>query len=479
MPSLPVPETPAQPLPESGLVCDLPERLPESQISILIVGGGVAGLFAALECWRKGHNVRIIERSPSRSVSGDGFSISTSAIRALQKWPQMAEENERISYEPWVSWHKITGEMISGPAPFQLNQSKNPDQKDLEEKPVPKVYRHSRPKMHKMLCDQLERVGIIVEYGKQVVEYYEDADLVIAADGVGGKSSRITLGREVPARPIGYSIYRASYPLDQALCDLILDEKLPVMENGMPSSQIWLGEDVHAVFGRSADEMTWYLTYPNHEQGKESWSHWVEPETVLKTTAIIKGWPKFANRLIQATPKGRIHDFKLMWREPQPCWTSAGGRVVQIGDAAHTFHPSSGQGATQGMEDAVSIAACLQMAGKDNIPWATRVHNKLRFERVSCLQLLGVVNQEIRHRSVNAQPSQTKPIGLLGAWIWEHDPEQYAIENYDKAMKHLADGCSFQNNNTPHGYSYRPWTLDELLSDKEMGKKIVLEGDWE
>lgn len=68
-----------------------------------------------------------------------------------------------------------------------------------------------------------------------------------------------------------------------------------------------------------------------------------------------------------------------MWREPQPCWASSTGRIIQIGDAAHTFLPSSGNGATQGMEDAISLAACLQIAGKDNVPWATRVHNKLRF----------------------------------------------------------------------------------------------------
>lgn len=99
---------------------------------------------------------------------------------------------------------------------------------------------------------------------------------------------------------------------------------------------------------------------------------------MLQTTATIDGWPDFANLLIKATAKDQIHDFKLMWREPQPCWVSPGGRVVQIGDAAHSFLPSSGNGATQGMEDAVSLAACLRLAGKDNVPWATRVHNKLR-----------------------------------------------------------------------------------------------------
>lgn len=56
---------------------------------------------------------------------------------------------------------------------------------------------------------------------------------------------------------------------------------------------------------------------------------------------------------------------------------------MQIGDAAHSFLPSSGNGATQGMEDAVSLAACLQIAGKENVPWATRVHNKLRLVAIS------------------------------------------------------------------------------------------------
>lgn len=116
----------------------------------------------------------------------------------------------------------------------------------------------------------------------------------------------------------------------------------------------------------------------NRGSSAESWSNLADPETVLETTATIEGWPDYANRLIKATNKDQVHDFKLMWRDHQPCWVSPKGRVVQIGDAAHTFLPSSGHGATQGMEDAVSLATCLQLAGKDNVPMATRVHNKLR-----------------------------------------------------------------------------------------------------
>ncbi|KAJ5125332.1 hypothetical protein N7526_007509 [Penicillium atrosanguineum] len=470
----------------------LPERKPASGITVLIIGAGVGGLLACLECWRQGHDVRIVERSASRMQSGDGFTIGSSALRAFRNWPEMEDEEDRIAMNMWVSWHKINGEKISGPGPFELHAG---NVKDDTVEP-PKVHRHSRPKFHKMLSKQVERTGTTIEYGKRVKSYFEniqtnkagiilddgniiEADVVIAADGVGSKSSQVTMGHEIRARPTGYSIYRAAFPVELALSDPVVAERFQVLENGKFVAEMWMGDGVHAMFARSEDEMSWALNYPDREVGIESWSALVDPKTVLKTTANIPGWADVADRVIKATPKEHLHDFKLMWREPQPCWTSSGGRVVQIGDAAHTFLPSSGNGGTQAIEDAISLAACLHIAGKDNTPWATRVHNKLRFERVACLQKLGVVNHELRNRSSNADVSQTMPVGLLGSWIWSHDPERYAIDNYGKVLAHLKNGTPFQSTNIPPGHVYKPWTIDELLQAKESGKEIELDGDWD
>jgi 2-polyprenyl-6-methoxyphenol hydroxylase-like FAD-dependent oxidoreductase len=194
----------------------------------------------------------------------------------------------------------------------------------------------------------------------------------------------------------------------------------------------------------------------------------------------VPGWPEVADRVIKATPPDQLVDWKLMWRNPQPNWKSPAGRVIQLGDAAHTFLPTSGNGGTQAIEDAVSLAACLDIAGKDNVPSAVRVHNLLRFERVSCLQAFGVVNQQKVNTQFDDKSGDGKQMRVhLGRWIVEHDPEQYAYRNYDQALKHLVDGAPFQNTNTPPGHVYRPWTIDGLLEAQKRGEQTVLDGDWD
>jgi flavin-dependent dehydrogenase len=82
----------------------------------------------------------------------------------------MAEENAKIADSPWVSFHKLNGERISGPEPLEFKPSL--DSKGQYEAPK-RVYRYSRPAFHKMISDQAERTGVFVEYDKRVTGYYE------------------------------------------------------------------------------------------------------------------------------------------------------------------------------------------------------------------------------------------------------------------------------------------------------------------
>jgi heterodisulfide reductase subunit A-like polyferredoxin len=61
----------------------LPEQSAPSGISVVIVGAGVAGLMASLECWRKGHEVRIIEKSATRILSGKQTTLSCHNVHNL------------------------------------------------------------------------------------------------------------------------------------------------------------------------------------------------------------------------------------------------------------------------------------------------------------------------------------------------------------------------------------------------------------
>lgn len=44
---------------------------PKTGIDVVIVGTGLAGLTAAIECTRKGHNVRVLERSHTINTQGE------------------------------------------------------------------------------------------------------------------------------------------------------------------------------------------------------------------------------------------------------------------------------------------------------------------------------------------------------------------------------------------------------------------------
>jgi 2-polyprenyl-6-methoxyphenol hydroxylase-like FAD-dependent oxidoreductase len=91
-----------------------------------------------------------------------------------------------------------------------------------------------------------------------------------------------------------------------------------------------------------------------------------------------KPWAPVFKDLVKCTPKNTIVNFELLWRDPQPTYSSAGGRVLQIGDSAHSYLPASSNGATQAIEDAISIASCLQIAGKKHIPEAVKAHVRFR-----------------------------------------------------------------------------------------------------
>ncbi|GJN71741.1 hypothetical protein PLICBS_005809 [Purpureocillium lilacinum] len=452
-------------------------------ISVLVVGSGIGGLSAARELWRIGCDVTVLERQPSEVLTGDSFTIGPSARRSLSRFPRLEREVDALSWDPVMHMRDLGGRLVRGP----MERTDMLSARAKAAMPGGKLSRQSRPRLYVAMLEHLRRVGVPVEHGAEVREYFEDencgragvvlgdgsrreADLVIAADGVHGRSWELVLGEEVPARPSGDAMFRVSYPFGGGLQDPVIDAEYPLLEGDRPQVNGYIGPDIQLFIARTHDEISWSLAHKDDGRARESWDHHPPVEKVLELLENHKELPEAVRRVIRATPEGTLVDYRIMWRDPQRTWTSPAGRVLQLGDAAHTFHPSSGNGGTQAVEDAVSIAKCLSIAGKGGVEWATRVSNLLRFERVSCLQAFGIYNQ--------ASKKKGGALGELGHWIIAHDPEAYAAEKYEEALSHLQHGTPFISTNTPPGMVYAPWSIDTLVDEHENGAVTVLGGDW-
>ncbi|KAF3759960.1 hypothetical protein M406DRAFT_297286 [Cryphonectria parasitica EP155] len=472
-------------------------RHPLTGINVLIVGAGPVGLFTALECWRKGHTVvGVLERSPTPSAAGDSFTVLGAYIE--RSWPALFRSFEQDSVDLLISYHKITGEKVAGPEQFHLKEIAN-GRLDDDGTPGPsRLYRINRPLLAASMLAQAQELGIQVSFGKRVVDYFEEeekagvifedgsrqsADVVVSADGVGTKSHKLISGHEVRAMNSAHSIFRAAYPIEHVTADPELAERFPLLDNGYGHFEQWRGENLVIGVARFPKEMQWYITHKDTVgTSKESWHNFVTGEQVATFLSNFPEIPDVLKKLVRTAPKDSVVDWQLLWRDPQPTWSSPLGRVVQAGDSAHTFVPSSGSGVNQGLEDAISIATCLQLGGgtiKTGM-WA-KVHNKLRFERVSCCQLMGFINQSHFLKpewgtNVLADPKNYRP--EYGWWVLRHNPERYAYVNYGNAFRNLVDGTPFQNTNIPPGYVYKPWTLKDIYDTLAEGKKLKFDGDW-
>ncbi|KAI0143715.1 FAD/NAD(P)-binding domain-containing protein [Xylariaceae sp. FL1272] len=479
---------------------------PPTGIDVLIVGTGLAGLTASIECIRKGHNVRVLERNDNINTAGDMYFMGHSAIQFFKHWPELLQEYEQISMrDAWLETFKHSGERMIAP----MRVSDRLRAAGVDPKMPPGRF-EMRPLIYGMFVRQVEKLGVQVQFGKKVVDYQEDAarkkgivvtdkgetieaDIVIAADGVGSKSQRL-VGGQVRARSSGRAMWRAAFPSTQ------LDQNPTVRDffghmlggnNDEPVIRTFMGPGMYALTLIRPGTCVWIMNHDVTGNEEESWTHTVESGEVLKD--IDKGlgpnepWASIFKELVKLTPPKTILNFELFWRNPQPSWSSPGGRVIQIGDAAHSFLPSSGNGATQAIEDAVSLASCLQIGGKENIPVSVQTHIRFRFIRCACAQKLGFANAELlqdtdwskaKFDPKHAQPRHPK-------WVWQHDPESYSYENYHSMAETVNQGVPFDKvhgipPNYPPGYRYKPWSIDQIMEDIRNGKSVDLgEGNWD
>ncbi|KAI1171109.1 hypothetical protein F4777DRAFT_71132 [Nemania sp. FL0916] len=453
----------------SGPASAAPEG--SSGIRVLVVGCGYGGIAAAIECHRKGHTVVVFEKNPEIGGQGDTLGISQNGALPIYRWDN-GKVHEQASH---IVCNYTTHNILTHQGEFLLSHG-------MKGYSAGSGYTARRGDMMRVMFEYLLKLGIEYHTNAEVREYFETedsagivvngrrwvADAVICADGVHSKGRHFVLGQPDLPRSSGYAIYRAWFVPEPSL-----KENAATAWMAGPSDEDtvvnFIGPNAHTLIAtvKRNQGITWVLTHEDKYDIEESWTQPGSLEDVLK---VVEGWDPRIAAVYRATPRDHIIDHKLLYRDPLPTWTSPGGRVLLIGDAAHSYVPTSAQGATQAIEDAATVAITLELAGKGQVPLALRVVEKMRYERCTLAQKMGIETREQwlqtdweevkKNPSVLAQP---RP-----AWLMNHDPQEYAYEEFEAAAHAVMTGGPYRARNAPEDHSnYRTTDFENERLGKE------------
>ena len=314
----------------------------QSRLDVIVVGGGIGGLFAANALAASGLRVRSYEQASAIGEIGAGVFLTPNSVRHLK----------RIGLEPAVQkWGARVGgdshyfrEDGTPIAPVQVTDSSGWNA----------TFGMHRADLVQMLADALPTgalhvghrcTGFEQDASKARVSFANgasaEADIVIAADGIHSELRRYVFASSEPVFS-GSVAYRGLVP-HQRVPDWPTDRW-----------QMWLGKGRHFLaFPVRAGKLINYVGFvPTDEEMKESWTAPGDPDVLRQAFA---GWDLRIHALlkeVQLTFRWALYD-----REPLPTWTRQ--RLSLLGDAAHPMLPHLGQGANQSIEDGMALATIL------------------------------------------------------------------------------------------------------------------------
>ncbi|MCR2783454.1 MULTISPECIES: FAD-dependent oxidoreductase [unclassified Microbacterium] len=339
-----------------------------SQRSILVVGGGIGGLSAAIALRQAGNLVTVIEKQPDAhsSVYGVGIIQPANALRALDAIGcATACLDSGYSAAAWGSMYDVDGNFLRDMPGTLIPDSDFPPMNGV-----------TRPRLHEILTSRALEVGVHVRYsmtfaalephddGVTVVfsdETSETYDVVVGADGVRSQVRRYVLPTELTPYYIGQSAYRVNIPREPEIDRIVLQASAHGMAGFVP-----IGPDLAYFFF-------------NAEMARDARPR--QEDLVEALMAHLAPFGGLTGRVRDAhISRAKPEDIVLRPEEsliaPGP-WHK--GRIVLIGDAVHAVTPHLGQGAAQAIEDGVVLAESLSV--RENVEDAFIAYTDRRYDR--------------------------------------------------------------------------------------------------
>lgn len=358
---------------------------------VLIVGGGIGGLTAALCLARAGISAVLFEQAPAFGEVGAGVQITPNASRVLHglglagALAACASEPAGIEYRRWRSGKRIArwafdGRWARAGAPY---------------------YHVHRADLVGLLAAAAERQpGLSLRLGARVENFTVDGDGVrVAIAGTNAETAgRALVGADGIHSAVRGAMLTGAEPRFAGLVAwraLVPAASLPA-GSAAPWTTVWWGPRRHFVHYavRRGEFVNCVAVVARPAPGgvRESWRQRGEPDALR---ADFAGWHGDVQRLIDAVPPETLHQWALFDRRALPRWRHA---ATLLGDAAHPMLPFVAQGAAMAIEDAAVLAACLAgSATPADTAAALHRYEAIRRPRTARLQRLARYNARLFH----------------------------------------------------------------------------------
>ncbi|MGY1802447.1 FAD-dependent oxidoreductase [Blastococcus sp. SYSU D00922] len=312
--------------------------------NVLVVGGGLAGTATAIHLAKAGVAVDLVDIKPDVAALGSGITLQGNALRELRSlgvWDQVQAAGYAFD---------VTG--IRAPDPNGTIVAEIPDAK-TGGPDLPAAMGMPRGELARILVERATEVGVKVRFGTTHNELRQDADgvdvtfsdhstgrydLVVGADGIRSWTRR-ALGVNLETKSVGMGIWRAFGPRPASVTRTDLYYGGPsyiagYCPTGEDSLYAYIVEDAQDRSALTPDEQLAVMK----QLSQAYHGPWDEiRETLTDPSRVNYTW--FETHVLD---------------EP---WNR--GRVVLIGDAAHTCPPTIAQGGAMALEDAVVLAELL------------------------------------------------------------------------------------------------------------------------
>ena len=374
---------------------------------ILVAGGGIGGLAAALALSLRGTDVQLIEQATAFTEVGAGIQIGPNVTRILRDWGLEAGLRRVASFPHELVARDARSGRELGNLPLGARAVR------LYGAPYACIHRAD---LHQLLLEAVQAQGVSLRLNQRLVEVLALGDevtvrteqglalqptLLVGADGLWSRS-RQALGLREPPLFTGHLAYRGLIPLQEP--------------TAQPQVTVWMGPRLHIVHypvqaGRALNVVA--IVHGELPSNPQDWDHAAHAAQLFQALGPIS---RPLRQILEAVP-----DWRLWALNDRPPLTSAAqmgqGVVALLGDAAHPMRPYLAQGAGMAIEDAQMLAQCWGERG--TVVERVQRYALRRWPRNAQVQARAVRNGRIFHAHGPVSWGRNLAMGVLGAKVMD------------------------------------------------------------